>query len=153
MSVDAINPNQSLGDDPQKTEAQRMATDLQTLENLFTDLKNNPALADEPMFWSQICDAVSAIGTEYNYLLNTGVIPLATLSKMFGSFNIDVLGLRTDPSSDKTFESICNEAKDGQTADLHQFLDSLKGQPGVMSILIQDTTDTQKSFEEYANTH
>jgi hypothetical protein len=52
-----------------------MATDLQTLADLWANLKADPGLADESMFWSQITTAVDQIDNEYNYLLNVGIIP------------------------------------------------------------------------------
>ena len=57
MSVDLQTnyPQQILGDDPQKDEAQKMATDLQTLLNLFKALQQNPTDADAQGFWALIC--------------------------------------------------------------------------------------------------
>lgn len=139
--------------DPVKTEAQKMATDLLTLQNLWADLKNDPTLADDSMFWSQITTAVDAIGTEYNYLITMGIIPLDDLSKMFGPFNSDVLGLKISPSSQNTFLYICQEAEEGQPADLHQFLDNLVQQSGVFDIISKDTETAQEAFQKYADSH
>ena len=156
MSVDLQTnyPQQILGDDPQKDEAQKMATDLQTLLNLFKALQQNPTDADAQGFWALICSAVNSINIEYQYLSNgAGPIPQNEVTKMFGGFNEDVLGYRIAPGTHKTFQFTCVEAESKNYTDLHTFLDSLKNQPGVFEILIQETQKAQQMFKEYADSH
>ena len=143
----------NLGDDPTKVEAQKMATAITTLQGLWQDLLNDPTLAKDKSFWSQLATAVGAIDREYSYIQSTGVIPAQDLASMFDTFQLNVLSLKDDPSATETLDQLCADAQSGQPAGLEQLLTDLTQEPGVLKILIKDSGTASQDFQTYANQH
>lgn len=153
QNTQGVNGSQT---DNEKYYAQKIADDLATVLEEFQKLDANHALADAPAFWAEICNAISQLNDDYTYALNLNIIPKADLDKMYNTFQTNVLDLQTSPSSQDTFQNVCQEALRGDTAPLHEFLDQLvtSKQIAVLEdILIPDTQNAEKLFQNYANTH
>lgn len=141
-------------DDPVKDIAQKIADDLQTIDGLFTNLDKNHELADESTFWSSLTTAIEQVGIDYNEAQTAGIIPQSDLDPMYNAFNTNVLNLKTGPGSQCTLSNACDEAEQGQTADLKAILDTLVSQPSELEhIVLDSTTKSQTEFQAYANSH
>lgn len=150
----AINPVAT--PDPAKDDAADMASDLQSLETLLTTLQQNPGLATDPIFLSQIAHALTKLDTKFNYIQAVKSIPYADLENMYGEFDTNVMEAQKDPSDPPSanFINSAYSAIDGQSGDLSAFLQALVKPPTAeLQLFINETASAQTAFQNYANTH
>jgi len=155
MYIQNITSNAHLAyvsDSPEKEAAQELATDLDNIYQLLESLKNNPSEATEPAFLSQLVTFITDTTDDYSVTYQQKIIAPSDLISMYRGFQM-LLDTTKSPSSQITFQWAIDEARQGNTKDLSDFLQELTKDPGAMKNFMDFTSKSAEAFQKYANSH